>query len=377
MKQKRVNKIEPDELSSKSGNRIPVIIDGISYDSIADASRQLGVTRATIEGYIRNASKRNTSSTGGIRKAVVAVLIVITLAVIALVALVWSSQQHESADSTAFEKATVSSSSIEKDKGHYFDVPKTDLQMTFKTFRENLTAQGVELTKISWRLFPEKTAYGTGYEGINTPNFFDNLATDATSLNNLDANWCDKETGESYDQRPIFRIFQVNNGVREDVAGKQHIEWSQHQIEVWLSKDTKEIEPTSYNVEDILVKKLPLKYDGWSNTKPQGIGGVDLSEVTPLKNIRRDEMIDNDFGQLLFRVIPDKLYIRSKPDINSEIVGHVIKDDVIWGYLGEANGNFWVLVNIVDTNTKGYILLFDKENKSQYLSFYLGRIKGE
>lgn len=69
------------------------------------------------------------------------------------------------------------------------------------------------------------------------------------------------------------------------------------------------------------------------------------------------------------------MFIRSKPDVNAEVVGHVIKGDVVYGYLGEADGAKWVLVNIVSDNTKGYIRMINPENNAPLLTLFMGRIE--
>ena len=71
----------------------------------------------------------------------------------------------------------------------------------------------------------------------------------------------------------------------------------------------------------------------------------------------------------------DTVFIRSKPDINSEVVGHVIKDDVFYGYPGEFEGERWILVNIVDSNVKGYIRRYNPNDNTSLITNYLGHIE--
>ncbi|GFH43112.1 hypothetical protein Hs30E_16630 [Lactococcus hodotermopsidis] len=218
-----------DEQHGTKGNKIPVVIDGVSYESIADASRKLGVTRATIEKYIRNGSPPPPMPL--FQKVVISVVSVIILAILGMVLL--ARQEFSKTDDDVAESAT-KQSSVQKDKDYYFDAP-TNSTMTFKEFREDLVAQDVDLTKIKWYIWPDSART----KEINQQTVLQNLADDVSnSLNDLDGNWQDKNTGKTYDGHTIVQIFQVDNGVRENLTGGKHIEWQNHQVEVWLSQTT-------------------------------------------------------------------------------------------------------------------------------------------
>ncbi|GHU37366.1 hypothetical protein FACS1894192_06110 [Bacilli bacterium] len=229
-----VKRTEKSELeTSKNGNRIPVIIDGVSYESIAEASRRLGVTRATIETYLRNGKKKPLS---GMQKVVIAVVVTIFLAILIIFLIVASYARKTDEISSVKSKVSQISQKKSEDKAHYFDVPKQVSGMTFKEFRDYLTAQDIDLTAISWHIMPEKYTSAGDYQAT-----LKGLATDDNySLNDLDGDWTNKKTGKNYDMHTIVAVYQLNNDVRDNRVGMNHVEWQQHKIEVWISEKTTE-----------------------------------------------------------------------------------------------------------------------------------------
>ncbi|GAB2023283.1 hypothetical protein RyT2_23580 [Pseudolactococcus yaeyamensis] len=391
--------------TSKNGNRIPIIIDGVSYESIADASRRLGVTRATIERYIRDGKKKPLS---GMQKVVIAVISVIILAIVVTIMIIFLNTQSRTSDrqATGFEKASVSSSKKDGSANSdsiYDQITKGDLSsfegqysndalekaiadsgFTLYTYRpedyyQNNTTVFPSIKKnaktndewtywsgsmhAQYKLDPDKLpqkkndyyeVYFVGANGAAGVGQKMSLILVPPKMKAPD--------GTTSDERRIFY------GTTDKASYRQY-------HDDWWKNIAEPAEPTSYSVDDILVKNLPLKYDGWKMKQMGGILKITdedrLKKGRLLENIRRD-----DDKRWMYYVEVDKLYIRSKPDKNSEIVGHVIKGDVLYGYVGNGeDGSLWLLVNIVSENQKGYICMVNAENKESYLSTFLGQLE--
>ncbi len=401
----RKDKVESDVTSFQKGNRIPIIIDGVSYDSIADASRRLGVTRATIERYIRDGKKKPLSE---MQKVVIATVSCIFLAIVIIVLIVLVTSQSKTPDShsTVFDKKSVSSTKKDtatSDDTGYRQIIKGDLSSFEGQYSDDKLEKAIEdlgFTLYAYRpedyyqnnttVFPsiqknaktnDEWTYWSGSMHAQyklDPDKLPQKKNDYYEVYFVGANSAAIEgqkmslilvpplvkapDGTSSDDRRIFYGTNAGASYRQ-----YHVEWWQEKNEI--------VEPTSYSVADITEKQLPLKYDGWQIEKVQGIGGIDKRSGKRLENIRRDDGTVNGFAQFPFYVEVDKLFIRSKPDVNAEVVGHVIKGDVVYGYLGEADGAKWVLVNIVSDNTKGYIRMINPENNAPLLTLFMGRIE--
>lgn len=401
----RIDKVDTDGQTSQNGNRIAVIIDGVNYESIADASRKLGVTRATVEGYLRDGQKKSLS---GVQKVAIVAISGVVLALATIMVIVFSNRKPSAPNyqPTVVEKESISSSKkvdpikvenvyagitqgdLSSFEGQYSNdgLEKAIRDSGFKLYAYQPNDYYQNATTVFPRIMKESNSndgwhfwsgsihadYKLDFEKLpQKKNDYYEVYFVGTNSAAIEGNkmslvlvppMVKAPDGTTSDEKRIF------NGQKQDSSLRPY-------HEDWWKEISVTVEPASYSVDDIVVKQLPLKYDGWQIEKVQGIGGIDKRSGKRLENIRRDEGTVNGFAQFPFYVEVDKLFIRSKPDVNAEAVGHVIKGDIVYGYLGEANGAKWILVNIVSENVKGYIRMVNPENNAPLLTLFVGHIE--